>query len=228
MTKKRDILRWQIYFGFVLVISGGLFLVDQLYGFGIMRPFWPLMIVLFGMTFFAGMLDAGRRGSGLAIPGAVIAMIGLLLIFQNRYNQWATWAYTWTLIISAVGVGLLIMNLYHKRVGLRRVGGILIGTGLVLFVLFGFLFEFILGVFGTSISRGVFPGAGLVLLGLFVAFSRPIFSGQRHSKPAIEDRDEAIVDASFKDLDDAPTPVDPADNPLVEDAEYTDAERIGD
>jgi len=228
MTKNRNIFRWQIYFGFVLVISGGIFLVDQLYGFRIMSAFWPLMVVLFGMTFFAGMLAAGKRGSGLAIPGSVITIVGLLLFFQNRYNQWLTWAYAWTLIIGAVGVGLLIMNLYHKRVGLRRTAGVLIGTGLTLFVLFGFLFEFILGVFGTSISRGVVPGAGLVLLGLFVAFSRPIFSSQRQSKPETEDRDEGIVDASFKDLDDVPAPVDPAVNLLAEDAELTDAESIKD
>lgn len=227
MTKNRNIFRWQIYFGFVLVISGGIFLVDQLYGFRIMSAFWPLMVVLFGMTFFAGMLAAGKRGSGLAIPGSVITIVGLLLFFQNRYNQWLTWAYAWTLIIGAVGVGLLIMNLYHKRVGLRRTAGVLIGTGLTLFVLFGFLFEFILG-FGTSISRGVVPGAGLVLLGLFVAFSRPIFSSQRQSKPETEDRDEGIVDASFKDLDDVPAPVDPAVNLLAEDAELTDAESIKD
>ncbi|MEA3326118.1 MAG: DUF5668 domain-containing protein, partial [Chloroflexota bacterium] len=85
MAKKRTIFNWQFYFGFVLIVTGGLFLADQLLDVEIMPYFWPLLIILLGVTFFVGMVAAGKRGSGLAIPGAVITMLGILLFIQNTF-----------------------------------------------------------------------------------------------------------------------------------------------
>jgi hypothetical protein len=176
MAKHKSFFNWQIYLGFVLVVTGGLFLADQLLSVVIMAYFWPLIIVLFGITFFVGMLAARRKGAGLAIPGTVVTVIGLLLFIQNILNLWVTWAYAWTLLISATGLGILIMNIYLKRDSLRRIGGMIMGLGLTLFVIFGVLFELILDIAGTNINSGVFLGGGLVLLGLFLIFSRPLFA----------------------------------------------------
>ena len=67
MANKKFIFNWQLYLGIVLVVTGGLFLADLFLPIRIMRFFWPLLIVLFGLTFIVGMLVAGRPGSGLAI-----------------------------------------------------------------------------------------------------------------------------------------------------------------
>ena len=176
MAKKSRILNWQFYLGVILVVAGGLFLVDQLTGLHLMRTYWPLLIVFLGLAFFVAMLVSRQTGSGLAIPGSLFVMIGLLLFIQQFFQLWSTWAYAWALLISAIGVGLLIMNISAKRVSLRRVAGLLIGIGLVLFLILGFFFEIILKISGPGVEGRVFFSAGVVLLGLFVLFSRPLFA----------------------------------------------------
>jgi len=217
MANKTPIFNWQLYFGLVLVVTGGLFLADQILGFEIMRYFWPLLIVLFGVTFFIGMLFAGKKGSGLAIPGAVVTTTGILLFIQNSFDLWVTWTYAWALLISAGGVGMLVMNIYLKRTGLRRAAGLVIGIGLTLFVLFGVFFEIILDIAGTDVNSGIFLGGGLVLLGLFVVFSRPLFA--RVSKSVAPDEgqaDETVVDADFEAVDEMPEPAGEAVEPILE------------
>ncbi|MDY6867207.1 MAG: DUF2807 domain-containing protein [Chloroflexota bacterium] len=220
-NKNKSVFNWQFYLGLVMLVTGGLFLADQFLSIRIMDYFWPLLIVLFGLTFFVGMITAGRRGAGLAIPGAIITTIGLLLFLQNTFNLWVTWSYAWALLVSATGLGLLIMNLYLKRPTLRRVAGLLIGTGLTLFVVFGMFFEVIIDISGADLASGVFLGGGLVLLGLFIIFSGPLF--HRASKSVAEAGAEAAetVDAAFEDIEPVPAPSGDATQPLSADTVFS-------
>jgi hypothetical protein len=224
MAKSKHIFNWQLFLGVVLVVTGGLFLADQLLGIQIIAYFWPLLIVLFGLTFFIGMLVAGRKGAGLAIPGAVITTLGTLLFIQNSFNLWGTWTYAWALLTSAVGLGMLIMNGYLKREGLRRAAGVVIGFGLISFVVFGVLFEVILNISGANSYSGVFLGAGLIMLGLFVVFSRPLFA-HRKSVEAVEAPLEDVLEVAYKDVPidvpNVPTQVEEQPKNYVEGAEFT-------
>ncbi len=213
-NKNKSVFNWQFYLGMVLVITGGVFLADQFLPFRIMSFFWPLLIVLPGLTFLMGMLTAGRRGAGLAIPGAVITTIGLLLFLQNTFDIWVTWSYAWALLVSATGVGMLVMNLYLKRPTLRRVAGLLIGIGLILFVVFGVFFEVILDISGADIASGLFLGGGLVLLGLFVIFSRPLFKRARQTIAEAGVEPTEAVDAAFEDGEAIPAPSSDVSQPL--------------
>ena len=223
MTEKRKLFNWQFYFGLVLIVTGGLFLADQFIPVDIMVFFWPLLIIFLGVTFFVGMVFAGKRGAGLAIPGTVITTVGLLLFLQNTFKIWVTWAYAWGLLISAVGLGILIMNFYLKKINLRRVAGLLIGIGLLLFVIFGVLFEVILDISGTNLNSGLFLGGGLVALGLFVIFSRMLFSRKR-KQPVVEDIQTEVqaevplpVDAVDEEVEEElPETLDVEDQPFTE------------
>jgi len=197
MADRKFVFNWQLFIGFVLVVTGGLFLVDQFLDLNLMRNYWPLLVVLLGLTFFIGMILAGRRGAGLAIPGTVITVAGLILFIHNTYDLWITWTYAWGLLISAVGIGMLIMNIYLKRDGLRKAAGWVIGIGLILFVIFGIFFEIILDLAGANVNSSVFLASGLVLLGLFVVFSRLIFSDRR-KKPRIEEKETPPVEKISK------------------------------
>lgn len=216
MNKRQSVFNWQLFLGLVLVLTGGIFLADLFLPFNLMGLFWPVLIIFFGLTFIVGMLFAGRSGSGLAIPGTVITTLGALLFVQNTFNLWITWTYAWALLISAVGLGLLIMNIYHKHVNLRRAGGLIIGIGLTLFVVFGMFFEIILNLSGTSLYSGIFLGVGLVLLGLFVVFSRALFSraGKSQAGPmpatdgvTVEGEVIEPVDGLNEVMDEDPEPV---------------------
>jgi len=206
MAEKRVGFHWQIYFGIVLILTGGLFLADLFLPMPIVKIYWPLLIVLFGLTFIVGMLSAKRRGAGLAIPGTLIIVIGLLLFVQNMFDLWITWTYAWALLIVAIGLGMGIMNAYLKRDTIRRVAGLLIGIGLTLFVGFGVFFELILQVRGADLYSGIFLGGGLVLLGLFIVFSRALF-GRRSVEPDKEKISDAdTIEAAFSDAGPIPDP----------------------
>jgi hypothetical protein len=222
MSDKKTVFNWQLFFGFVLVVTGGLFLADQLIDeLNLMETFWPLLIVLLGVTFFVGMLVAGKRGSGLAIPGSIITTLGLLLFIQNLFSLWETWAYAWALLITAVGFGLLVMNLYLKRLALRRVAGLIIGIGLTLFVVFGVLFEVVFFSNRPDSGSGYFLGAGLVLLGLFVLFSRAIFAKRKTTAVEEPTGTQEPVDVVFADMESVPEVSEEAVKKIPEDAVFT-------
>jgi hypothetical protein len=226
MSEHKKVFNWQLYVGFILIAAGGLFLADQLLpDLNLMEKFWPLLIVLFGVTLFLGMLVARRRAAGLAIPGAVITLLGILFFIQNLFDLWETWAYAWALLISAVGIGMLIMNLYIKRLTLRRVAGLILGIGLLLFVVFGILFELVFFSSRMDTASGLFLGTGLVLFGLFILLSRLLFS---RGKMAIEEPEAAqaagdVLDASAEAVpqeDEAIAKI-VSSQPLPEDATFS-------
>ncbi len=221
MTNKKRVFNWQFYVGAVLIVTGGLFLADQFLPIRILASFWPLLIVLFGVTFFFAMLTAGKRGSGLAIPGTIITTLGLLLFVQSTFKLWVTWSYAWALLISAAGLGILIMNFYLKKVVLRRVAGLLIGIGLTLFVIFGVLFEIIIDLSGANLASSVFLGGGLILLGLFMVFSRPLFRRARKSVAEASQSEPEMVDAEFEAEEQAAAATEDSAQLLSSDAVFT-------
>jgi hypothetical protein len=224
MSKKKAVFQWQVYFGIVLILTGALFLADLFLPVSLMRDYWPGVVVLFGLTFIIGMLAAGKRRAGLAIPGTIISVIGLILLVQNLFDLWVTWTYAWGLIIVAVGLGMLIMNAYLKRDTIRRVAGLLIGIGLTLFVIFGVLFELVFQVRGADLYSGIFLGGGLVLLGLFAIFGRLIF-GRRQPKPdkakPAKDGGSDAVEGEYVEVNAVPDPSGLATHTLPEGATFS-------
>ena len=98
---------------------------------------WPMIIVGVGGLFLLGAL---LGAPDLAIPGSLIAGLGLMLYYQNANDAWETWAYSWALIPGFVGVGIVIQEALKGRArkGLRE-GGQLIIISLILFAIFGAL-----------------------------------------------------------------------------------------
>jgi hypothetical protein len=159
--------------GVVLIAFGLLALLGELFrGFHFWSYFWPFIIVAFGGLFFIGMLAGGKSVSGLAIPGSIISVIGLMLFFQNLTNHWESWAYGWTVILMSVGLGIFIMGAWTGNEHQRRAGLRVLEVGAILFVIFGGLFEMIFFSFGgAGISQFVFPGL-LILLGIYLVVVR--------------------------------------------------------
>ena len=118
---------------------------------------WPLIIVGVGSLFLLGAL---LGTPDLAIPGTIIAGIGLMLYYQNANDAWETWAYSWALIPGFVGVGIVIQEALKGRArkGLRE-GGQLIIISLVLFAVFGAFLGGLLNF--TTVAALVLIGIGL-------------------------------------------------------------------
>ncbi len=133
---------------------------------------WPLAIVVMGGLFFAGMFFGGRSVSGLAIPGAIIGGIGLLLLYQNLTGHWESWAYSWSLIVVFVGIGIYLAGVYGQSAGQRSAGINLMKIGFILFVVFGAFFEMIFSMDRSLGFGGVFFPALLIVLGAYLIVRR--------------------------------------------------------
>lgn len=132
--------RTNIAFGVILLLLGVWFLVVQLVP-GIQAALglqfsWPLIVVGVGVAFLLFGILAGVPG--FAIPACIIAGIGGILYWQNATENYASWAYAWTLIPGFVGIGIILMGLLGQAT--RRSiadGAWLVVISLVLFFVFG-------------------------------------------------------------------------------------------
>lgn len=159
--------------GALLIVFGILALAGQVFrGFNFWSTFWPFIVIGAGAMFFVGMFAGGKSVSGLAIPGSIITVIGLILFYQNLTGHWESWSYGWTVILMSVGLGIFIMGAYGGNESQRKSGLGLMRLGLILFIVFGGFFELIFSAgerFG--LRQVVFPVA-LILLGLYLIFTR--------------------------------------------------------
>ena len=180
--------------GSLLILFGLLALLGQLFrGFDFWGKLWPFIIIGFGLMFFVGMLLGGKSVSGLAIPGSIITVSGLMMLVQNLTGYWESWSYSWTVILISVGLGIFIMGLYNGNEGSRQAGLRVMKVGLILFIVFGAFFELI---FSASLPFGLrqilFPAA-LILLGIYLVVDR---SGmlRKHTEDTVPPQDSQSQD----------------------------------
>jgi hypothetical protein len=163
--------RGQRWLGVALVAVGLGLLVVQTVGLPVWSFAWTLLIILPGLACFAVMLALGRAAGALAVPGSLLTTIGLILLYQALTNLWQSWAYLWTLLVAAVGLGLVIWGRWGARPELVTIGRRLAVGGLVAMLVGAVFFETVInisGLGGSAIARFVGPAlliaAGLALL----------------------------------------------------------------
>jgi hypothetical protein len=172
--------------GIVLVVVGSLFLALRVADVSLGAHAWPLWIVVPGVAMLLGSLAIPPRGGlGLAVPGAILATVGLILWVQDAYGLYGTWAYAWALVApTAPGVAMLLYGGVHGDRGLVSEGFRTTLTGIGLFLGFGLFFEGVIGVSGHRIANldQVLPFAVIGLGLLLVVLS--LFGGGRRSRRA--------------------------------------------
>ncbi len=173
--------------GAILIGLGVLALLAQFVRSDIIWNYvWPFVIIGFGGLFFVAMLVGGKQAGGFAIPGSIISGVGLILLFQNLTGHWETWSYGWTVILMLVGLGIFISGLWSGNEHQRQSGLKVVKVGLILFIIFGALFEIVFSnVFAPGFRQIVFPIL-LILLGLYLIINRTGFLGSRRSGPAVQ------------------------------------------
>jgi hypothetical protein len=160
--------------GIVLVGLGVLFLAQQAIGFDLGHYGWPIFILLPGLALLAGFALGPRSAAGLAVPGCVVTMVGMILAIQNTFNLWATWAYAWGLIVASVGLGLILQGERLAQPKAVRTGVYMFESGVLAFVVFATFFELVLDIshLGIGVLRGTLGPAILILAGLYLLFRR--------------------------------------------------------
>ncbi len=163
--------RGSIVLGAVLIVVGLLALLGRQLDLDLVSLGWPLFVIVPGVLLLVGSLFVGGRpGIGLAIPGGIVTMTGLVLAFQNATDAYQTWAYAWALVApGGVGVGLTLYGLFAGQRDSLRAGVPILITGVGLFLGFGFFFEGVLGLSGERLlGFDTAFAVGLVVLGLVV------------------------------------------------------------
>jgi hypothetical protein len=163
------------------VLIGGALLLGRSVDLSVIGVTWPLWIVAPGVAMLvASLFIPPKGGVGLAIPGTIITIVGLILWVQETYGLYATWAYAWALVApTGPGLGMLIYGLVHRDSELIGEGFRMVLVGLGLFLGFALFFEGVIGLSGEPIANldQVLPYAVIGLGALLVVLS--FFGGRR-------------------------------------------------
>lgn len=166
--------RGSVVVGLGLIVAGALAIAARAAGVDVLGVGWPLFVIVPGVLLFAAAIAVGARaGVGLAIPGAIVTVAGVILAIQAATGLWATWAYVWALVApGGVGLGLVLYGIVTGQREFVATGTPTLVVGLGLFLAFALFFEGILGLSGRAII-GLEPllAIGLVVLGLVLIAS---------------------------------------------------------
>jgi hypothetical protein len=159
--------------GVVLVVVGIFYLFVQLVGIDLSSFAWPLFVIIPGLTLL--ILGLVSLGTGAAIPGGILTMVGLVLAVQSSTGYWASWAYAWPLIApGGVGLGLFLRGLRERNRGLIRQGRSLIFISALIFMVGFVFFESILNLSGVNdqpVVKAALPALFIVIGILLLARS---------------------------------------------------------
>ena len=176
LTPKMNSNAVSLILGASLILVGALFLVGKFLGtffhFDFGHFTWPLYIILPGLLLFLTSFAVEQRsGLTLAILGAVVTATGVILLVQNTFDIYASWAYAWALVVpTSIGLAKLVYGGLHRMQDQVKGGLNLAGIGLAIFVLGGIFFELVIGINGLQFSGAslcwpvLLIGLGVVLL----------------------------------------------------------------
>jgi hypothetical protein len=204
MVSKHSRGRTNLLIGVMLVGLGVLFMLGQVFRINLWQFLWPFFIIVPGVLFFVGMVLGGKPAGPLAIPGSIVTMVGVLLLYQSVTGHWESWAYAWALIFpTAVGIGLVINGGWSDVDRLVGIGMKWVTVGLAIFLIAGLFFELVLNISRGFIGDVIWP-AMLIGVGAFLLIRR---GGRRarheasQTLPAQQAASPEVKEVEFEPLD---------------------------
>ncbi len=155
----------------ILIGLGILFLLRPVFNIDIGHFAWPFFVIIPGIALFVLALSVGDPGGEpLAIVGTAVTVVGLILLFQNTTNQWATWAYVWALVApTSIGLGLILYGSIKGHPNSVANGARLFKVGLAIFLVGAVFFELVIGLSGFGLGNLGWPIL-LIALGVLLLF----------------------------------------------------------
>jgi hypothetical protein len=103
--------------GLMLVAIAALILASDLIGDVVARigvpeqlvEYWPLLLIGLSLFFIvpAAVGSQHRRlRAGMVIPGALLLVLGIALLYTSLNELWSAWTYLWTTIPFGLGMGM--------------------------------------------------------------------------------------------------------------------------
>ena len=162
--------------GAILILLGIAFLMTRflisVFDFDLGHYAWPLFVVVPGvLMFLSAFLLERQAGSILAMFGGMVSMTGIVLMVQNLFDLYSTWAYAWALIApTSMGLAKMVYGALRGWGEEVRMGLTMTGIGAVIFVVAGAFFELVIGLngFPVHVSWLCWPslliGGGIITL----------------------------------------------------------------
>ncbi len=153
---------------YVVIGAGVALLVANLFGIHLMGILWPGFILVPGLLLlwpsYNSTADEQSQFSFLAIPGAIITAVALLLFVMNITNHFEAWAYSWTLVWAAAAGGWMYMKRFEPADSIHDTGYKFVRVMIIMFMVLAVLFELV--IFGNfaPIFPVVLIGYGLYLI----------------------------------------------------------------
>lgn len=165
-----------ILMGAILILLGIAFMmvrfIISIFDFDFGHYTWPLFIIIPGVLMFLSAFMLERQaGVTLAMFGGMVAATGGILMIQNIFDLYATWAYAWALIApTSMGLAKLLYGAVRGLGEEVKNGLAMAGVGVVMFLAAGAFFELVIGLngFGLNVSWLCWPvlliGGGIITL----------------------------------------------------------------
>jgi DNA-binding CsgD family transcriptional regulator len=122
----------------------------------------PLLFLILGGGFFILVYAITPKlhwGPTLYIPGMLFIVFGVIFLLNILTKDWNSWAFSWLLLIAAIGTGIILANRSNLwPVFLNQVGWGMVITGISLFVIFGAIAG---GLFIQVMAPILFIAAGI-------------------------------------------------------------------
>ncbi len=177
-SKSNKPARNDLVVGAALIVIGIAFWLNQYYGLRLARFSWPFFVIVPGILAFVFALSLEEKaGKWLAHVGSVITMAGFLLLYQNTFKHFESWAYAWALVLpTSIGIGQLIYGSLKNLESVVANGKRYIKYGITIFAVGFIFFELVIGISGFGLNKIVFGGYFfpllLMALGTFFIFRR--------------------------------------------------------
>lgn len=151
----------------LLIGAGVLLLFAYIFDVRLMEYLWPGFLIapalLFMWPAYKSTAEEQSKFAFLAVPGAMLGTIGVLLFVMNITNHFEAWAYSWPLVIAAAAGGVMYVTRFDQNERLEERGYKFIRVMSMLFFGLAFFFEII--VFENF---NPFMSIGLIALGLYL------------------------------------------------------------
>jgi hypothetical protein len=130
---------------------------------------WTLFILIPGaVLFIGGLLARDEPAVGLTIAGSIIMTVAAMLSVMDRTGHYEAWAYAWTLIPGAAGIGVLIHGFKTDDRANRGAGSRLILLSLAMFAVGAWFFETVFQTGAVPFGIDAFWPLVLVVIGVVV------------------------------------------------------------
>ena len=157
--------RGSVFGAIILIGLGVLFLLFNVAGIS-MDKTWPMIFFALGaVCFLPPLLWPSMRAAfaGFCIPGTILLSLGAIFLYNTLTGDWASWAYAWILINSAVGLGLVL------AAWIGGWGHEMVTIGWWFFVMSVVVFSIFATLFGGPVLKASGPVL-LILCGVWLIF----------------------------------------------------------